>query len=121
MKLVITVLIVLLAGLQYQLWVGEGSLAHRFQLQQQVDQQRTGNELLQERNRVIALEVEELKSGHESVEERAREQMGMIKQGETFFMVVGLEPSAMIAEPLETIKKPLVTAVDNSPKNMGRQ
>lgn len=72
-------------------------MAHRAQLQRQIDQQQTENELLQERNHVIALEVKELKSGYESIEERAREQMGMIKQGETFFMVV--EPSAMVLEP----------------------
>ena len=47
--------------------------------------------MLEEQNRIIALEVEELKSGDGLIEERAREQMGMIKQGETFFMVV--EPS----------------------------
>ena len=93
MKWVMAILITLLVVLQYRLWIGEGSLAHRAQLQQQIDQQQTENERLQERNDTIALEVRELKSGHESIEERAREQMGMIKKGETFFMVV--EPSAM--------------------------
>ena len=71
--------------------------ALEIQLQQQIDQQQTENERLQERNDTIALEVRELKSGHESIEERAREQMGMIKRGETFFMVV--EPSVMSTKP----------------------
>ena len=109
MKLIVAILILLLAGLQYRLWIGEGSLAHRFQLQQQVDQQQAENERLQERNHIIALEVKELKSGYESVEERAREQMGMIKKGETFFMVV--EPLATI-EPSAVIIKPSMTVVD---------
>jgi cell division protein FtsB len=88
MKWLITVLIVLLVGLQYRLWISEGSFSHRAALQQKIDKQRAENTRLRERNAVLAIEVEELKSGLDAIEERAREQMGMIKQGETFFMIV---------------------------------
>lgn len=94
MKWLIAVLIVLLIGLQYRLWVGEGSLAHRASLQQQIDIQRAENTRLRERNAVLAIEVKELKSGLEAIEERAREQMGMIKKGETFFMMIDPKQSA---------------------------
>ncbi len=88
MKITIAILIVLLLGLQYRLWVGEGSVAHRVELQKKIERQQAENDSLKERNRILALEVEALKNGLDAVEERAREQMGMVKEGETFFMIV---------------------------------
>ncbi len=88
LKLLIGVLALLLLGLQYRLWIGEGSFAHRVELQKKIQQQQAENESLRERNRILALEVEALKNGLDAVEERAREQMGMVKEGETFFMIV---------------------------------
>jgi len=81
------VLILLLAGLQYRLWVGEGSLAQATQLKQQIADQRGENEQLQERNRILEAEVLELKSGMETVEERARQELGMLKEGETLYQL----------------------------------
>ena len=77
------VLILLLAGLQYRLWVGEGSLAQVSRLQQQIAEQQGENERLLERNRILEAEVMELKRGMETVEERARQELGMLKEGET--------------------------------------
>lgn len=91
MKWLVATLLVLLVGLQYRLWVSEGSLAHRAELQQQIEQQQAANNRLRERNKVLAIEVEELKLGLDSIEERARQQMGMIKKGETFIMIVDPE------------------------------
>jgi cell division protein FtsB len=88
MKIMIAVLIVLLLSVQYRLWIGEGSIAHRVELQRKITQQQGENDALRERNRILALEVDALKSGDAAIEERAREQMGMIKEGETFFMFV---------------------------------
>ena len=88
MRWLIAILIILLAGLQYRLWIGEGSLAHQAALERQIQQQQAENNRLRERNAVLAREVDDLKSGLEAIEERAREQMGMIKEGETFFMIV---------------------------------
>jgi len=74
--------------LQYRLWVGEGSLAHKLSLEREVDKQQQENEQLRERNQILANEVNDLKDGLEGVEERARIDLGMIKEGETFYMVV---------------------------------
>lgn len=88
MKWLIAILIVLLLGLQYRLWVGEGSIAHRIELQEQIEQQQAENELLKLRNDRLAIEIEALKNGTAGVEERAREELGLIKEDETFFMVI---------------------------------
>lgn len=92
MKFVILVLLVIFLALQYRLWVGEGSVAHQVELGKKIDQQQQENDILEERNRLMAIEVEALKNGTEAIEERAREELGMIKDGETFFMIV--EPDA---------------------------
>ena len=81
------VLLLLLAGLQYRLWVGNGSLAQVTDLTQQIADQRAENEILLERNRVLDAEVLELKKGMETVEERARYELGMIKEGETLYQL----------------------------------
>ncbi len=64
------VLILALAGLQYRLWVGDGSLAQVRDLQKQIADQHGENERLLERNRILEAEVAELKKGTETVEER---------------------------------------------------
>ncbi|WP_339899524.1 septum formation initiator family protein [uncultured Gilvimarinus sp.] len=86
MKWLLAILIVIFVGLQYRLWVGDGSYAHRARLEQEIVRQSAKNEQLLERNRVLAVEVEDLKTGHQVVEARARHDIGMIKDGETFFM-----------------------------------
>lgn len=81
------VLILLLAGLQHRLWVGDGSLAQVTDLQQQITAQQGENEHLLERNRILEAEVLELKQGMETVEERARHELGMLKEGETLYQI----------------------------------
>lgn len=88
MRWLLVILAVLLVIFQYRLWIGEGSLAQKVNLERRVERQRLENERFRERNRVLAVEVEDLKDGLESVEERARGDLGMIKQGETFYMVI---------------------------------
>ncbi|WP_271408902.1 cell division protein FtsB [Pseudomonas sp. Q1-7] len=81
------VLILMLSGLQYRLWVGDGSLAQVHDLQQQIAEQKGENERLLERNRILEAEVMELKKGMETVEERARHELGMVKEGETLYQI----------------------------------
>ncbi|CAM4008937.1 MULTISPECIES: septum formation initiator family protein [Pseudomonadaceae] len=81
------VLILLLVGLQYRLWIGDGSLASASRLQQQIAEQQGENERLLERNRILEAEVMELKRGMETVEERARQELGMLKEGETLYLL----------------------------------
>ncbi|SDH97865.1 cell division protein FtsB [Pseudomonas panipatensis] len=81
------VLLLALAGLQYRLWVGEGSLAQVRELQKQIADQQGENERLLERNRILEAEVAELKKGTETVEERARHELGMVKDKETLYQL----------------------------------
>lgn len=81
------VLILVLSGLQYRLWVGDGSLAHVAELEKQIAEQKGENERLLERNRILEAEVSELKKGTETVEERARHELGMVKEGETLYQI----------------------------------
>ncbi|HET6783613.1 MAG TPA: cell division protein FtsB [Pseudoxanthomonas sp.] len=82
------VLALLFGWLQYRLWFSEGSWGEVTGLQNQVAHQKRDNEGLRERNNALAAEVEDLKSGEEAVEERARSELGMIKPGEKFYRVV---------------------------------
>lgn len=83
----VLLLVLILVGLQYRLWVGEGSLAQMTDLNRQIAEQKAENERLQERNRILEAEVVELKKGMETVEERARHELGMVKEGETLFQL----------------------------------
>jgi cell division protein FtsB len=81
-------LIVLLLGVQYRLWFAEGSLAERTRLEGQLESQKRANRELRERNAVLEREVLELQTGNSTVEQRAREQLGLVRKGETFFQIV---------------------------------
>ena len=87
MKWLILVLLVLFAALQYRLWYGEGSFSSSVKLERDIKQQEAENDRMRERNRILDVEVQDLKSGADSVEERARNDIGMIKKDETFFMI----------------------------------
>ncbi|HEB27882.1 MAG TPA: cell division protein FtsB [Porticoccus sp.] len=91
MRWLLVIFTLLFLLLQYRLWVGEGSMAQRQVLQHKVDIQQQENDDLRERNSILAGEVSDLKDGLESVEERARTDLGMVKEGETFYMVVDKE------------------------------
>ena len=91
MRWLTLILVVLLLLLQYRLWVGEGSYAQKVALEKKVAEQQAENTRLAERNQVLAREVKDLKNGLEGVEERARKELGMVKKGETFFMVIEKE------------------------------
>ena len=88
MRWLVWLLIVLFVLLQYKLWLGDGSLADVWDLYRQVEQQKQENRRLQERNQALEAEVQDLKQGLESIEERAREELGMVKESETFYQIV---------------------------------
>lgn len=88
MRLLIVILVVLLIGLQYQLWFGRNSLPAAWRLAQQVEAQKQENNQLRERNAALEAEVDDLKQGLSAIEERARTELGMVKQGETFYQVI---------------------------------
>lgn len=86
MKFLTLGLIALLAILQYRFWLAEGGYLNVAKLNKAIAQQQKENDALRERNRILHAEVASLKSGLDTLEERARTKMGMIKQGETFFL-----------------------------------
>lgn len=88
MKALVGILLTLLLLLQYRLWVGEGSFADVVRLNADIAKQAAENARLMERNRLLNAEVAALRNGDDAIIERARNDLGMIKKGETFFMVV---------------------------------
>jgi cell division protein FtsB len=88
MKPIMLFLTVLLLLLQYRLWFSHDGLPAMLQMHRVVELQRQENTELEERNQVLAAEVQDLKSGLEALEERARNELGMIKSDETFFQVI---------------------------------
>jgi cell division protein FtsB len=94
MRIVTYILLALLLLLQYPLWLGKGSWLKVWEMGNQVETQKQTNEQLQKRNAVLDAEVRDLKSGTDAVEERARSELGMVKQGEIFFQVIGSEGAA---------------------------
>ena len=81
-------LLLILVVLQYRLWIAEGSLAEQKRLERQVEEQQAVNRELRERNAVLEREVLELQTGNRGVEQRAREQLGLVREGETFYQFV---------------------------------
>ena len=88
MRKLILFLILLLVYLQYRLWLGDGGLLELWNVHQEVEAQREENARLRERNEALNAQVLDLKQGQDAIEERAREDMGMVKQGETFYQIV---------------------------------
>ena len=88
MKKLLLLLLLLLFYLQYRLWFGDGSLQDVWELHQDVELQRHENVELRERNAALEAEVTDLQQGLDAIEEHAREDLGMVKKGETFYQVV---------------------------------
>lgn len=88
MRIWISLLVGLFIILQYDLWVGDGSLATVWRLQQSLESQTKENKILADRNKALEAEVIDLKKGKDAIEERARSDLGMIKKGETYIQIV---------------------------------
>lgn len=88
MKVAIAVLIVVLAGLQYRIWLSDDGAREVSRLRGEIEEQRAENDQLRERNRTLAAEVQDLKKGTTAIEERARTDLGMIGKSETYYHVV---------------------------------
>ena len=91
LTLTLAALIVLI---QYPLWLGKGSWLRVWEVDQQIRAQRETNRQLQARNNALEAEVRDLKVGLEAIEERARSELGMIRQDEIFFQVLEAAPPA---------------------------
>jgi len=93
LKALTLIFVILIALLQYPLWLGKGSWLRVWDLGRQVSAQQEKNDALKARNEMLDAEVRDLKSGRAAIEERARSELGMIKQDEVFFQVIEAAPS----------------------------
>jgi len=89
MRLLALVLVILIAALQWPLWLGKGGWLRVWELDRQVKAQRESNDLLRARNAALDAEVRDLKTGYAAIEERARSDLGTVKQDEVFFEIIG--------------------------------
>lgn len=98
MKILTAVLLLVLIGLQYKLWFGDGSLSEVVQLSRELELQKTRLQTLEARNRILEAQVLDLQNGLDAFEEKARNDLGMIKQGETFIQLIPAEGTSPDAE-----------------------
>jgi cell division protein FtsB len=91
-RLALAALCLVLAGLQYRLWAADGGVIDTRRLQQAVEQQSEANTQLQQRNAVLEAEVADLRHSGAAIEAHARNELGMIRKGESFYLVVGSAP-----------------------------
>lgn len=99
MRVLTLSLVALIVLIQYPLWLGKGSWLRVWEVDQLIRAQRETNRSLQARNNALEAEVRDLKVGQEAIEERARSELGMIRQDEIFFQVLEAAPPARISEP----------------------
>ena len=85
MKFITIIMVLLLLLLQYRLWTGNSSLIEVSLLRDEITKVKSENDRLKERNLSLTAEVFNLKQGHEAIEEIARSEMGMIKDGERIY------------------------------------
>jgi cell division protein FtsB len=96
-RLIAVVFLLLLAVIQYPLWLGKGGWLRVWELERQLTQAQGRNDKLKERNSKLESEVMDLKTGTDSVEERARFELGMIRKDEIFVQV--LDPNSTLPAP----------------------
>ena len=86
-RVLVLIAAVIFCLLQSKLWMGDGGFLDIQEIKQEIALQKTENEKLSERNRILKAEVNDLKSGTEAIEEHARADLGLIKNDETFILV----------------------------------
>ena len=91
MKWITVVLITLLCLLQYRLWFGKNSIPDYMNMEKEVEQLAKHNANLAQRNNLLKADINDLKIGLEAIEERARNELGLIKDGETFYRILPAE------------------------------
>ena len=105
MRVLTIVFAALILLLQYPLWLGKGGWLRVWEIDRQVNAQKDGNARLRVRNDALDAEVRDLKQGYDAIEERARYELGMIKQDEIFFHVMEKTPVIQAPEPAAASKR----------------
>jgi cell division protein FtsB len=94
MRIVIYSMLLLLIAIQYPLWLGKGGWLKVYEMEKQLELQQAKNSLLSLRNAKLTGDVKDLKDGTRAIEERARVEHGMLKEGEFFVQILPTEKSA---------------------------
>ncbi|CAM3749429.1 cell division protein FtsB [Polynucleobacter brandtiae] len=94
MRIIIYSMVLLLLAIQYPLWLGKGGWLKVYDMEKQVELQQAKNSLLSLRNAKLTGDVKDLKEGTRAIEERARVEHGMIKEGEFFVQILPAEKSS---------------------------
>ena len=104
MRLLALIFAALILALQYPMWLGKGGWLRVRELDRQVEAQKKLNSELKARNGALDAEVRDLKQGFEAIEERARSELGMLRQDEVFFQL-----------PADTASRPSSASPQRSP------
>ena len=87
-RLVILILIFFFLMIQFDIWIKNDGFYRVQELEELIENQLEENQKLKIQNQLLEREIEDLKSGTESIEEKARTDLGMIKDGEEFYLIV---------------------------------
>jgi len=87
-KLLLVGLLALVALLQYRLWLAEGGIAEAVRLQARITEEQAINAELKARNDQLTVQVLELQNGHRAIEQQAREELGLVKEGERYYQFI---------------------------------
>lgn len=98
MRAITVILLIFIILLQHRLWFGKNSVPDYLALEEEVQRQKLDNDKLKRRNKLLYADTDDLKSGVEAIEERARNELGMIKEGETFFRLIPSEKNSKQVE-----------------------
>lgn len=99
MRILVAILGALIVLVQYPLWLGKGGWLRVAELDRQVQALRESNKVLETRNQKLDAEVRDLKQGFDAIEERARFELGMVRQDEIFFQILRETQPAQQAPP----------------------
>lgn len=94
MRVLTLIMLGIVLLLQYRIWFGQYGASDLRQLRSDVSRQAASNEALKQRNQLLYADIEDLREAHEAIEERARNELGLVKPEETFFRLIvkGNEP-----------------------------
>lgn len=87
-RIAVIALVLVFGGLQYRLWIADGGYAEIHRLHQQIDVMTERNREHRARNEALEAEIADLKSGEAAMEGRARSDLGMVSEGEDFYLIV---------------------------------
>ena len=105
MRILSIVFAALIVLLQYPLWLGKGGWLRVWEIDRQVKTQKDSNARLRVRNDALDAEVRDLKQGYDAIEERARYELGMIRQDEIFFNIMEKTPVIQAPAPAASSKR----------------